>query len=97
MLKFVQRSVLRTLMLNGRREGLKASPLLLLGYKGTLGPLFMCSATLCEPPDESNVSSEQIGSDSAREAKNSGEGSHARLWSALAYFDTLLASVFTGR
>ena len=33
MLKFVQWSVLKLLMPYGRREGLKASPLLLLGYK----------------------------------------------------------------
>ena len=33
MLKFVQWSVLKLLMPYGLREGLKASPLLLLGYK----------------------------------------------------------------
>ena len=56
MLKFVQWSVLKLLMPNGLREGLKASPLLLLGYKWTYKRVAKCSAVLCGLPDESNVS-----------------------------------------
>ena len=63
-LKYVQLECTGALMPNGRREGLKASPLLLLGYRWTLGLVTYRSAALCKPPDEYSVSSEQFeGSD----------------------------------
>ena len=43
-------------MPNGRREGLKASPLLSLKYRWTYERVAKRSAALCEPPDEYSVS-----------------------------------------
>ena len=105
MLKFVQWSVLELLMPNGLREGLKALSLLLLGYKWTYKRVAKCSAVLCGLPDESNVSpvnSKLWSVLTAPGSYNAEDGSHARLWSALAYFDKraaclLLSSVFTRR
>ena len=91
MLKFVQWSVLKLLMPHGLREGLKALSLLLLGYKWTYKRVAKCSAILCGLPDESNVSQAffvKFCSYTREGRKSLGEGSHARHWSALAYFDT---------
>ena len=92
MLKFVQWSVLKLLMPHGVREGLKASALLLLGYKWTYKRVAKCSAVLCGLPDESNVSpvnsKKSFVPRQRTGAKNAEEGSHARLWNALVCFGT---------
>ena len=88
MLKFVQWSVLKLLMPHGLREGLKALSLLLLGYKWTYKRVAKCSAVLCGLPDESNVSPVNSKIVLTAPGSNAEDGSHARLWSALEYFDT---------